>query len=1118
MSPTEAEEGELEILRGDLVLLEQLDENGITDALKERIAKNQIYTYIGSGAVLISVNPFKEIPGLYGVEQIPKYRHRFAHEAVPHVFALAEAAYRDIVQAPQCVIICGESGSGKTEASKKVMQYIAAVSGDSPEIVQVKDYLLKSNPVLEAFGNAKTIRNNNSSRFGKYLEIFFDFRGDPIGGDIKNYLLEKSRVVNPGVGERSFHIFYQLLRGIEDDTTRERLRLLTDLKDYVFLSKSGTFEIDDDDTTSKADLIGYKETIDAMKALSISDVEINDVMSTLSGILWLGNIEFTAEEDLQSVVSEASMVALENASALFQVSKEQLAKCFVQRENESSKETITRFHMIEEARFTRDAFAKTVYMRLFDWIVQKVNSAIALSPSTQSMSSIGVLDIYGFEIFESNSFEQFCINYANEKLQQIFIERTLKLEQEEYARENIKWTSIDYFNNKIVCELIESKNSGIIALLNEACLVPKGSDELFHSSIVHQFGNHPHFIKPDSVKQSITSFTIKHYAGIVEYDTYGFLDKNKDLLWKDLLLLGEGSKLALFKDLFPKGGAAELGVKRPETASTQFRFQVSQLMDLLSKCRPHYIRCIKPNDIKKPNVFDSERVLHQVRYLGLLENVKVRRAGFAFRQPYEEFLKRYKLVCPKTWPTWDSKKAKEGVLQIMESENIPEGHGYQLGLSKIFVKEPKTMFALEKTRIERLKLVLMRVQNKLKSLVFVSMFRDYRASRLLQSWHKSNSARIEFKKYKAARSIQSVLTGRKMLKWFSKMQAATQIQKFIRSYKEVNSMKIIKAFKVIQGFVIGAKEAHTYKCHCSARTIQQVFRSKLVQRDYLASTLAVALQRVYQHYLLRKPGLLLRKQAKSLIGEKKLRRRVSLDLFPLGVYCPEIMEDNLLLSTLKPFGESEVIFADRCFKFGAKCVPRRRYIVLTNKSFYDFEFIPTKKKKTLRLHYRLMLVVLKSVTLSSYADNFLILHFPTQFDVVYSVERKTEFLTALSNVWQEVNKKALEIEFSNDVCYIAKWHKPMQIIFHDPDEPISDIPSSRRRSSLSFSSSANSRRGSTLDPLENDAMSRIVRESKKCHVYLRFVPLADSTSLSKPKNPHLLDKKIPDPILEQGEE
>ncbi|KAL9020585.1 MAG: hypothetical protein Q9185_002171 [Variospora sp. 1 TL-2023] len=714
----------------DLTLLSKISNEAINDNLKKRFENAEIYTYIGH--VLVSVNPFRDL-GIYTDKVLDSYRGKNRLEMPPHVFAVAESAYYNMnaYKENQCVIISGESGAGKTEAAKRIMQYIASVSGGSDSsIQQIKDMVLATNPLLESFGNAKTLRNNNSSRFGKYLELQFNAQGEPVGANITNYLLEKSRVVGQITNERNFHIFYQFAKAASQNH-----RGIDDASDF-------------------------KDTLNAMKIIGLSQAEQDDIFRMLASILWIGNIAFREDDNGNASITDQSVV--EFVAYLLEVEAAHVNKALTLRIVETARGG-RRGSVYEvplnpaQAMAVRDALAKAIYFNLFDWIVERINASLKARGSVKN--SVGILDIYGFEIFDKNSFEQLCINYVNEKLQQIFIQLTLKTEQEEYAREQIQWTPINYFDNKIVCELIEEKRPpGVFAALNDACATahadPSAADQTFAQRL-NALSN-PHF----QPRQG--QFVVKHYAGDVSYAIEGMTDKNKDQLLKDLLNLAGGSSNTFVHNLFPHHVNQD-DKRRPPTAGDKIKASANELVSTLMKAQPSYIRTIKPNDNKSPAEYNIANVMHQIKYLGLQENVRIRRAGFAYRQTFDKFVERFFLLSPKISYAGEYTGTHDNLAdtkQIFKDTSIPTDE-YQLGVTKAFIKTPESLFALEHMRDRYWHNMAIRIQRAWRNYL---RYRIECATRIQRFWRRVSGG----DEYIKTRDYgHQVLQGRKERRRFS---------------------------------------------------------------------------------------------------------------------------------------------------------------------------------------------------------------------------------------------------------------------------------------------------------------------------------------------------------------
>ncbi|XP_029786784.1 unconventional myosin-Ig isoform X2 [Suricata suricatta] len=718
--------------KADFVLLDQVTMEDFMENLKLRFEKGRIYTYIGE--VLVSVNPYQELP-LYGHEAITKYQGRELYERPPHLYAVANAAYRAMKRRSRdtCIVISGESGAGKTEASKHIMQYIAAVTNPSQraEVERVKDVLLKSTCVLEAFGNARTNRNNNSSRFGKYMDINFDFKGDPVGGHIHSYLLEKSRVLKQHVGERNFHAFYQVLRGCEDSQL-EDLHLQRNPALYSFTRQGAGLNPLDSDERSH-----YQAVMEAMRVIGFSSEEVDSVRRILAAILHLGNIEFVETEEgglEQGHLAVAEEVLVDHVAELTATPRESVMRCLLSRTVASGgRELIEKGHTAAEASYARDACAKAVYQRLFEWVVNRINCVMEprdRDPRRDGKDTvIGVLDIYGFEVFPVNSFEQFCINYCNEKLQQLFIQLILKQEQEEYEREGIAWqTSLDTHHR-----------------------------------------HHPHYTSrqlcpTDKTMEFGRDFRIKHYAGDVTYSVEGFIDKNRDHLFQDFKRLLYNSSDPTLRAMWPDGQQDITEVtKRPLTAGTLFKNSMVALVENLASKEPFYVRCIKPNEDKVAGRLDEGHCRHQVAYLGLLENVRVRRAGFASRQPYPRFLLRYKMTCEYTWPNHLLGSDRAATSALLEQHGLQGDVAF--GHTKLFIRSPQTLVTLEQSRARLIPIIVLLLQKAWRGTLSRRRCRRLRAIYTIMRWFRKHKVRAHLaelqRRFQAAR--QPPLYGQDMV-------------------------------------------------------------------------------------------------------------------------------------------------------------------------------------------------------------------------------------------------------------------------------------------------------------------------------------------------------------------
>ncbi|CAH1417764.1 unnamed protein product [Lactuca virosa] len=692
----------------DMTKLSYLHEPGVLHNLAIRYQRDKIYTYTGN--ILIAINPFQSLPHLYDAHMMEKYKGAQFGALSPHVFAIAEIAFKEMVNGGKSnsILVSGESGAGKTETTKMLMRYLAHVGGHrGTEGRTVEQQVLESNPVLEAFGNAKTVRNNNSSRFGKFVEIQFDKHGRISGAAIRTYLLERSRVCQISDPERNYHCFYLLCAAPPEETKKYKLG---DPKSFHYLNQSNCYEL-----VGVSDAHDYLATRRAMDIVGISKKEQDAIFRVVASILHLGNLEFAKGEEIDSSVlkDDKSKFHLQMTAELLMCDLHALEDALLKRVMITPEEVIKRSLDPEGATFSRDGLAKTLYSRLFDWLVDKINVSIGQDPKSNSL--IGVLDIYGFESFKTNSFEQFCINFTNEKLQQHFNQHVFRMQQEIYTKEEIDWSYIEFVDNKDILDLIEKKPGGIIALLDEACMFPKSTPETFSQKLYQTFSKHKRFNKP---KLSRSDFIIAHYAGEVHYQSDQFLDKNKDYIVPEHQDLLSTSKCSFVAALFPPPSEETTKKSKSKFSSigSRFKQQLQQLMETLNSTQPHYIRCVKPNNLLKPAVFDNVNIIHQLRCGGVLEAIRISCAGYPTNKAFADFVKRFGLLVPEVLRS--NHDRKDACRKILDTAGL---RGYQIGKTKVFLRAGH-MAALDARRSERLSAAVVTIQRTTRSFLIRRRF------------------------------------------------------------------------------------------------------------------------------------------------------------------------------------------------------------------------------------------------------------------------------------------------------------------------------------------------------------------------------------------------------------
>ncbi|KAL0108471.1 hypothetical protein PUN28_015189 [Cardiocondyla obscurior] len=884
-----------DILIGEnnLTSLSFLHEPAVLYNLQIRFQRHSIYTYCG--IVLVAFNPYNELP-IYGNDTIWAYRGQAMGDLEPHIFAVAEEAYTKLEREnhDQSIIVSGESGAGKTVSAKYTMRYFATVGGSATE-TQVEKKVLASSPIMEAIGNAKTTRNDNSSRFGKFIEIQFNKSYHITGASMRTYLLEKSRVVFQAYEERNYHIFYQMCSAAK----RLPHLHLSNQNQFHYLNQGNNPTIDGVD-----DLAYFDETINALTMLGFTSKQQDDMLRILAAILHLGNVDISSsvikdaknsEVDTESSYISPSDRHLLAFSELLGIEINAIRKWLCHRKIVSTREVFLKPMTVEQANGARDALAKHIYAELFNWIVTNINSSLQ-SPS-QAHCFIGVLDIYGFETFEINSFEQFCINYANEKLQQQFNQHVFKLEQEEYLKEDIEWTFIDFYDNQPCIDLIETK-LGILDLLDEECRMPKGSDASWAEKMYTKCIKSKHFEKP---RFGTSAFLIHHFADLVQYETAGFLEKNRDTVIEeqvDVLRSGENKLLRrLFTDEDPKLAVPHTRVKvstqksapastankqNKKTVGSQFRDSLNMLMATLNATTPHYVRCIKPNDEKEAFEYSPVRAVQQLRACGVLETIRISAAGFPSQRTYGDFFQRYRCLCKFKEIRRDD--LKETCRRIL-ARYINDEDKFKFGKTKVLFRAGQVAY-LEKLRAERQRDACIMIQKTVRGLIHRNRYRKIRRSILgLQRYGRGLIAR---QKAEAVRRERAIIKIQKYVKGWLQRRWYLEVKRTILGLQTRGRGNMARArFRLM-------------KDHAAATVIQRFARGYLVRmackkklRDII--TVQSCIRKRQAKKIFRR----LKAEARSVEHVKSLNKGLEMKIITLQQKINEMAKETHYLKNLQ---------------------------------------------------------------------------------------------------------------------------------------------------------------------------------------------------------------------------
>ncbi|EED86775.1 predicted protein, partial [Thalassiosira pseudonana CCMP1335] len=825
----------------DLITLTHLHEPAVVHCLQKRYESDQIYT--STGPILIALNPFKSCNSLYSDTVMRQYWRRGESEMLlpPHVYALADATYPSCssLGCDQSILVSGESGAGKTVTTKFIMQYLATLNSNSN--VNIEQQVLQSNPILESFGNARTVRNDNSSRFGKFIEIRFNATGTLVSASIETYLLEKVRLISQSEGERNYHVFYEMLTGMSDEDLNRFILSDYTAEDFKMTSCSGTYDRRD----GVQDTETYEELRDALEMMGFTPEQQNDVFSIAAVALHLSNLSINPIKGGEECEIDLENPHLEPVLQLLGVTRENLNQAICYFKIEARGQSYTRAVQKDKAEKGLEALIKATYSAMFDYIVKSINASITVKKSVNSLSGsvgrgttdsgravIGVLDIFGFESFKTNSFEQLCINYCNEALQQQFDLFVLKNEQEEYEREGIMWSFISFPENQDVLDLIWKKGCGILNILDDQCRAPGTTDKTFANDLYQKLTGKPRF-EANFRQVGARQFGVFHYAGLVEYDTDGFVEKNKDELPReaaDLLLSSSSSFVKELASIISSAASPEptksarnvAGAKKSVTVGGHFSKQLQELRAKIDLTSPHYVRCLKPNGLLVPDHFDPLMIVEQLRCAGVVEAVRVSRVGYPQRYSHSQFVSRY-----RTLGAEEMKKAARSSRKTKPADDSVDllAIGIQVGKTKVFLRR-RAFDILEKLRKDCMSTAATTIQSVGRGYIEYRSYQEISVATLqLQCWCRIilarqrveaareciNSQRIQsaYRRFAARRVFLSVLTvaqwcqsvhrgalGRARYNELNRIRKAIVIESYWRSLPHMRRFQRMKASAV----------------------------------------------------------------------------------------------------------------------------------------------------------------------------------------------------------------------------------------------------------------------------------------------------------------------------------